>query len=105
MAALFDVGSAAAGSCAAWQPEHVGQREAGAEGADLQEVAAADAVAEPLLVAPERQHERSPNGEKAGGWGGNRRCRWRASRPTISTSKSSLNDCAVAIGKAGMHDI
>src|SRR5262249_45730440 len=40
--------------------EHVGQCQAGPEGPDLEEAAASDAVAEPLLVAPERKHEKSP---------------------------------------------
>ena len=50
--------------------EHVGEGQAGPERADLQEVAAGDAVAEPLLVAPDGQHDTSPNGEKAGGRAG-----------------------------------
>ena len=42
------------------QAEHLGQRQAGAEGADLEEVAPRDAVAEPLAGAPECQHVKNP---------------------------------------------
>ena len=38
------------------QPQHVGQRQAGAEGADLEEVAPRHAVAEALLGTPDREH-------------------------------------------------
>ena len=54
MAALFVVGfSAVVGVLRGPQAEHVGERQPGAERADLEEVAAVDAVAIPLLVAPE----------------------------------------------------
>ena len=79
-------------SCAAFSRSMSASVRPAPKRANLQEVPAAHAVAVPLLVAPERQHQRSPNGEKAGGWGGNRRCRGRASRPAVSTSKRSLND-------------
>src|SRR5262249_2836092 len=42
------------------QAEHLGEGEAGAERADLQEPAAADAVAEALAGAPEGQHNYPP---------------------------------------------
>src|SRR5581483_1537439 len=42
------------------QPQQVGQGQPGAQGADLEEIAAADTVAERLAGTPESQHENAP---------------------------------------------
>ena len=60
MADFCDDRAAAVVPAVALAPEHVGQRQAGAEGADLEEVAARDAVAEALLAPEQGQHGRNP---------------------------------------------
>ena len=48
------------------QAKHVGEGQAGPEGADLEEVAAVDAVAERLALTKERKHRMGPRCEE---WG------------------------------------
>ena len=47
------------------QPQQLGERQARAEGADLEEVTPRHAVAEALLATPDREHDSPPCGVRA----------------------------------------
>ena len=100
IAALGAVRLSAPGSCAACRRSTSASVSPAPNCADLQKVPAIDSVAVTLLVAPDRQHDTSPNGEKAGGWGGNSICVVGGQRTHRLPPKISLNASASQSEKA-----